>query len=130
MACGFKSRLGYQYLKKVYNMSQFSILMAIVILLGLVGVASCTSSLHFNDTEVIATVNDKESVSSKDSHTYLIFTDKGTFENSDSLFRGKFDSSDWYSQIEKGKTYKFTIIGWRIPFLSAYKNIIKMEEVN
>ena len=111
-------------------MSRFSILAGVVILLGVVGVASCTSSLHFNDTEVIATVTDKESVNSKDNHTYLIFTDKGTFQNEDSLFRGKFDSSDWFGKIKKGETYKFTVIGWRVPFLSLYKNIIKFEKVD
>lgn len=110
-------------------MSRFSILVAVVILLGVVGVSSCTSSLYFNDTNIVATVKSKESINKDKGHTYLIFTDKGVFENDDCLFRGKFNSSDVYASIEEGKTYKFTVIGWRVPFLSTYKNIIKVKEV-
>lgn len=95
--------------------------------LCLFGTVSCASWLYFNDSTIIATVDRKESVSSRKSHTYLIFTDKGVFENDDVFFRGKFNSSDFYNEIKEGHTYKFTVVGQRIPFLSMYKNIIKVE---
>lgn len=89
-----------------------------------------TASFYFNDTDVIATVDRKEAVNSGKSHTYLIFTNKGVFENNDILLRGIFNSSDIYNLIKEGKTYKFTLVGQRIPFLSMYKNIVKVAPVN
>lgn len=90
----------------------------------------------FNDHDVVATVVDKAvkvDVAGKDnggaSSYYLIFTDRGVFKNVDEMFRWKFDSSDFYAKIRVGETYRFTLIGWRIPFFSMYENIIKAERV-
>lgn len=90
----------------------------------------------FNDHEVVATVVDKAvkvDVAPKEgggaSSYYLIFTDKGVFKNTDEPFRWKFDSSNFYAKIRVGETYRFTLIGWRIPFFSVYENIIKAESV-
>ena len=102
---------------------------AVLILFAVLGGCTVSCAGSFNDTEVTATVKDKESVRKGGDNTYLIFTDKGVFENDDSLLRGKWNSSDFYNAIEIGKTYKFTVIGYRVPFLSWYKNIIEYEEV-
>ena len=32
-------------------------------------------------------------------------------------------------ELEKGKTYKMRVYGWRIPFMSWYRNIIEIEEI-
>lgn len=61
---------------------------------------------------------------------YLIGTDNEVFENTDEILVLKFNSSDFWNQIEEGKTYDATVIGWRIPFLSWYRNIIDLEEVD
>jgi hypothetical protein len=39
----------------------------------------------------------------------------------------KFNSSDIYNQLEKGKKYRIKVYGFRIPFLSWYKNIIEVK---
>lgn len=61
--------------------------------------------------------------------TYLIFTDHGVFRNDDAGWFVKFDSSDFYGNLDTGKTYTLKVYGWRIPFLSMYPNIVRMEEV-
>jgi hypothetical protein len=81
---------------------------------------------------VVATVTDKERIQQCDSDggcksKYLIFTDKETLENTDNLFVGKFNSSDYYGSIEQGKTYRFEVLGWRIPFFSTYRNIVAIQ---
>jgi hypothetical protein len=68
------------------------------------------------------------------SHKYMIFTEnkKGeilVFEDSDSLLRLKYNSSDFYAKIKIGETYRFTVVGYRIPFLSDSPNIIKIEKM-
>lgn len=77
-------------------------------------------------------VNDKDRVSygSGDDlrHKYLIYTNTETFENTDALFHGKFNSSDIYGKIKIGKKYDAVVYGWRLPFFSAYRNIINIRE--
>lgn len=75
------------------------------------------------------TVNKSERIAEGKGGRYLIFTNKGVYENTDSLLNGKFNSSDVYAQIEKDKKYECDVIGWRFPFLSWYPNIIKCEEI-
>jgi hypothetical protein len=60
---------------------------------------------------------------------YLIFTNKEVFKNKDSTLLGKWDSSDLYAKLIEGKTYSFKVCGFRIPFLSEYRNIISFDEV-
>ena len=81
--------------------------------------------------EVEATVSDKERITYKSGESikskYLIFTDVETFECTDALMYWKFNSSDMYGKIERGKKYRFTVYGWRIPFFSSYRNIINVQ---
>ena len=59
---------------------------------------------------------------------YLIFTTGETFRNSDSLWHWKFNSSDVYGQMTPGR-YKAKVYGWRLQWLSWYRNIIKAERL-
>jgi hypothetical protein len=87
---------------------------------------------HGTADTVTATVTDKDRISvgsGEDlSHMYLVFTDTETFQNSDSLWYGKFDSSDMHGRLRVGQRYTFKVYGWRIPFFSAYRNIVAAEE--
>lgn len=60
---------------------------------------------------------------------YLIFTDGGVYENTDTWYYFKFNSSDVQNTLQTGGTYKISHYGFRIPFLSKYKNITKAERV-
>ena len=77
------------------------------------------------------TVTDKNvkvtSSGEKTDSKYLIFTDDGTYEITDSLFNFRFDSSDLYGQIKVGERYTITTVGIRIPFFSCYENILEIE---
>lgn len=77
---------------------------------------------------VTFTVKNKESIVENNSSKYLIYTNKGVFENEDSLWYLKFDSSDLYNELEKGKTYEADVYGFRVPILSLYKNIVDVRE--
>lgn len=101
------------------------------VLIALIVISVITIKIYFkfNDTEIIAKVTDKVAKLDHGESKYLIFTDQGVFENTDTFLRFKFDSSDFYAKIEKEHRYKFTVIGIRFPFLSWYKNIIAVEEI-
>ena len=61
------------------------------------------------------------------SSKYLIFTNNEVFEDTDSWLFVKFNSSDIYSKLQIGSTYKVKVTGWRVPFLSWYRNIISIK---
>ena len=73
-------------------------------------------------------ITDKERITDGNSSKYLIFGKDETFENVDSFWNGKFNSSDIYGKLEPGKTYDCKVYGWRIPYFSSYRNIIECEE--
>lgn len=60
---------------------------------------------------------------------YRVSTENcGSFIVADSVFKGKFNSADAYSQITEGKSYDFVASGYRIPLISAFPNIISFSE--
>lgn len=99
--------------------------------IGLFILSSSLSFAYYNEETVTITVKDKERVVDRDGEEarYLIWSDTGeTFENVDTLIKGKFNSSDLYGQLERGKTYDCIVHGWRNGFFSMYRNIISCTE--
>lgn len=103
---------------------------------ALIGISVC---LTFNDTDYTVTITDKDRVTFKTDgevySKYLVFGDLDNgdnivFENTDSLVRLKFNSSDMQGRLKIGQRYKITVIGVRVPFYSRYQNIIKVKEIN
>lgn len=82
--------------------------------------------------DVTVTVTDKTVKNSSDDSKYLVFTEDANgniqvFEITDSLFYGRWNSSDVYAAIKVGYTYKFTVGGSRSEFWSWYPNIYEYE---
>lgn len=104
-----------------------SILFGIVVLLVSLIRIPFICNTHYE----VATVMDK--VSKGDSGKYLIFVRIGeeekVYQNTDEIMRLKFNSSDIYGKLKIGKSYRFTLIGYRVPFLSWYQNIIWISEM-
>lgn len=61
------------------------------------------------------------------SSKYLVFAEGETFENTDLFWIGKFNSSDIQGQLQPNRAYRVTVYGWRVPYLSMYRNIGKVE---
>ena len=90
--------------------------------------------IEFTSTDTIdVQITDKQSIVVKNGddvdNKYLIFTDKEVFENIDALFKGKLNSSDVQGSLIIGKKYTLEVYGWRIPFLSSYRNITDVKEI-
>ena len=81
-----------------------------------------------SETTVTFTVEDKAIKRYGDDDKYLVYTDNGTYEITDSLVYWRWDSSDLYGKIKVGETYEAKVYGWRIPIFSSYKNIVSIEE--
>lgn len=85
-----------------------------------------------NIRDVTVTVTDKDVKNSDYNSKYLIFVEDenglpSTYEITDSLLKGRFNSSDVYAGIKVGNTYTFTVGGSRNEFLSWYPNIYEYE---
>lgn len=126
----------YSKMRKRMRLHKILMVVFFVVILGLGVVSSVAFS--FNDTDYTITVTDKERIYTGSGDTssskYLVFGednngDSFVFENTDCILRGKWDSSNIQGQLKEGNTYKITVIGYRVPFLSMYQNIIKIEEV-
>lgn len=79
-------------------------------------------------TEDIAkiTVSDKERIGLDDTYKYLVYTNSETFENTDTIYYFKYNSSDLQNDLKIDSTYTVTVTGFRIPFLSEHRNIIEV----
>jgi hypothetical protein len=91
-------------------------------------VGGCRAAYHASEKTVTATVLKAERVThgtgDSQTHRYLVFTDNGTFECTDSLLYGKFNSADVYGRLAPGSRYTFRLTGWRWEPGSWYPNIL------
>jgi hypothetical protein len=82
---------------------------------------------HYNERDTICTVIDKDR--GENQGGYRIYTEQcGVLEDTDSLWRGKFNSADVWQQIQPGHAYQMKIVGWRFGFLSHFPNILEVQE--
>jgi hypothetical protein len=105
-----------------------------LVAIGIIGAGCFFLAPHCSKDTYTAKVTEKERIVDGDDSKYLVYTKLQdgkvrVFENTDSTLEWKFNSSDVYARIEKGKTYEFDTYGWRIPFMSLYENIIDLREV-
>lgn len=120
--------------KKMPRPSAVEIIIVVVCVLFLLIAIVYPLARSFNDTQCTITITDKERVNDGGSSRYLIFGESENgemlvFKNTDSILRWKWNSSDVYGELKVGSTYKVTVVGYRIRFLSEYQNIISYEEV-
>lgn len=104
-----------------------------VIVLGLVvasPVVGCVSAYKSTQTDVCFKVTHAERKVIGEESKWVILTDQEAYENTDSLLFWKFNSSTLQGRIEEGKSYRAEVVGWRVPMLSMYQNILNVEEVN
>lgn len=74
-------------------------------------------------TFTVKSLDDQSTGSS--GHKYLVFATDGTvYENTDSWFHGKTDSSNVQNLFEAGGTYRCPVYGYRNTFLSSYQDIL------
>lgn len=84
---------------------------------------------YYSSEETIEiTINDKERITTGSgehiSSKFIVYGENEVFENTDSWLYLKFNSSDVQNKINVGETYKVKVVGWRVPFISWYRNIV------
>lgn len=118
------------------GLAQFIITIAVVLAV-VIGIAWSVAIPFTTRATAVVQVTDKEPVieglDGDVSSKYLVFTKhqpSGTievFENTDVFLLVKFNSSDLQAELEVGSTCLIDVIGYRVPFLSWYRNIVSAE---
>lgn len=89
---------------------------------------------YFATKEYTVTVTDKNIKNYNESSKFLVFTklengETKVFTIEDSWFKSRWNSADYYADIEVGKTYKIEVIGKRSPVISGFENIIEFKKL-
>ncbi|MCD0912571.1 hypothetical protein I5B40_03550, partial [Staphylococcus aureus] len=115
-------------IKKLKNMGWFDIFIAGI--LSLFGVIALLLVIAFPIYTVASyqhkevhqgTITDKYNKrQDKEDKFYIVLDNKQVIENSDLLFKKKFDSADIQARLKVGDKVKVKTIGYRIHFLNLY----------
>ena len=117
-------------IKKFKEMTLVETVIAIAIILCIGFMVATPFIQRATATTVIITVEDKGTKrSGSNMDKYLIYTDNGTYEITDSIAFFRWNSSDLFGSLKVGSTYECTVCGFRNPFLSSYENIITATEI-
>lgn len=60
---------------------------------------------------------------------YVVLDDKTIVQNSDLLFKGRFNSADVQAQLKVGDKVKIKTIGYRIQILSMYPQMYDVKQM-
>jgi hypothetical protein len=107
----------------------FMVLFGIAVLALIVGGIAFGFYHATNKHDVTFTVNKTERITTNSESKYMVYTDNGVYENTDSVLNNKFNSSDLYNEIKEGKKYTCTAVGFRNGFTSNYENLITCKEI-
>lgn len=104
----------------------------LIVFLVMVGCSYGTANLNYTEHSGTLT-RDAERICSggqDGSCKYLVYTTAGEFENTDSFWHLKFNSSTLHSQMTEGKQCEWSSVWYRIGWLSAYPNILEITCVD
>lgn len=108
-----------------------AIILGIIIIAIIGGLIYWATIEYQNEQTIEIIVKDKYIKRYGDKDIYLVVTEEGsTYKISDLFWKGKFNSTDLYNQLEIYKSYKITVTGIRLHFFNMYKNINKIEKVD
>lgn len=83
------------------------------------------AQVHWNERTISCHVTEKDRGGKEDG--MRVYTSCGTFQNTDSILRGKNTSADIWARIHPGKTQEFHVVGWRLGLTSDFPNILEVR---
>ena len=94
----------------------------------ILAIAAMLYSYFIADT-VITKITDAQMT--KVDGRFMIASEYRPLVNEDAKYRFKFDSGTIQNEAVrlKGRVVRISMYGWRIPLLSMYENVVKIEEV-
>ncbi len=106
---------------------------SIAIFSALLFLLSLGIAVQYSTVEHVTVVpHNAERITTKENSYFFVYTDIEQFRNTDTLLFLKFNSADVQSSIlqNKGNHMKCKVNGFRVPFMSMYRNIIQCYPIN
>ena len=97
------------------------------IIVGIVWV--CFQWEYGNEQIIECTIKDKWIKKYDEEDLYLVSCGDEVYKIEDLFYKGKFNSTNIYANLEKSKKYRIKVTGYRFGYLSSYQNINSYEEV-
>lgn len=108
-------------------MKNLSIIFGVVVIILILVFGFIFFEPFITETEEVITVINKERwVGEKGS--YFIFTEKEVFLNQNDYYHNKENADALYPLFKDGMTYKVKVVGYYIPFIPRFRNIINIIE--
>lgn len=86
-------------------------------------------ALYASEQQCEITIKEKWTKTHDNEMKYLVSDiDGNVYCIEDSSVFLKWDASNRYAALDEGKIYSVTLVGWRVPMLSMYQNIVEIEE--
>lgn len=76
--------------------------------------------------ETITVINKEKWIGEKES--YFIFTENEVFINKNDYYQNKRNADELYPLFKEGGVYKVKVVGFPIPFLHRFRNIIDIMD--
>ena len=108
-------------------MSKISIVLGVIIFLCIIVFGFIFFEPFITEDEVEIRVINKERWTGERG-SYFIFTDKEVFVNEDNYYHNKTNADELYKLFNRGDTYKVKVVGYYLPFLPRFRNIINILE--
>lgn len=102
--------------------------LAMLVIFGLLGFGIYSATHVETHQDCTVTEKDRTTKAEGGSDARVYTENCGTFQVADSILSWTFSSADTYASIEVGETYDFKTRGFRIPFLSAFPNIVEATQ--
>ncbi|QBZ72837.1 hypothetical protein SEA_FORTHEBOIS_4 [Streptomyces phage Forthebois] len=83
------------------------------------------AQVHYNERTISCHVTEKDRGGKEDG--MRVYTSCGTFQNTNSILRGKNTSADLWARIHPGQTQTFHVVGWRLGLTSDFPNILDVR---
>jgi hypothetical protein len=105
---------------------------ALLPVLGLALLFASSAVINYTTVETVqVVVESKERMTTGTGENrrsfWIVFTDQEVFANKDNIWFAKFNSSDIQRQLVDGQACQVKVNGFRVPFLSMYRNVLKVE---
>lgn len=108
-------------------MKSLSIIFGVIIIILILVFGFIFFEPFITETEEVITVINKERWVGEKGR-YFIFAEKEVFLNQNDYYHNKENADALYPLFKKGMTYKVKVVGYYLPFLPRFRNIINIIE--
>lgn len=109
--------------------SSFLSAVVVILLVLLIGGPIYTVAEYMHKENYTGKITDKYNKrGDKSDKFYIVLDNKKVIENTDLIFKGRFNSADVQGTLRVGEKVKVKTIGFRIPIISSYPKMYEIEK--